>query len=49
MGCLSSGNLKEGKVETTSFLTLVLWARVVKLRTHSPNSRPYLRGQDRIY
>ena len=31
MGCLSSGNLKEGKVGTTSLLTLVLWATIVKL------------------
>ena len=31
MGCLSSGNLKEGKVGTTSPLTLVLWTTIVKL------------------
>jgi len=31
MGCLSSVNLKEGKVETTSFLTVVLWPPIVKL------------------
>jgi hypothetical protein len=31
MSCLSSENLKEGKVETTSLLTLVLWTTIVKL------------------
>ena len=31
MGCLSSENLKEGKVGTTSLLTLVPWTIIVKL------------------